>query len=123
MTTTNLTETTFEETVAKNDIVVVDFWATWCGPCRSFAPTYEKVSNQYPEIVFAKVDTEVERDLAASFNIMSIPTLMIIREAVVLFSQPGALPERALLELIEKVRDIDMDDVRSQIREQQEAGT
>jgi thioredoxin 1 len=123
MTTTKLTETTFEETVAKNDIVVIDFWAAWCGPCRSFAPTYEKVSDQYPEIVFAKVDTEVEHGLAASFHIMSIPTLIIIREEVVLFSQAGALPERALTELIEKVRDLDMDDVRSQIREQQGAGT
>ena len=122
MATTQLTQENFEETVAQNDIVFIDFWAAWCGPCRSFAPTYEKVSEQFPDVVFAKVDTEAEQDLAASFNIMSIPTLMIIREDVVLFNQAGALPERGLTDLVEKARDLDMDDVRRQIREQQEAG-
>ena len=92
MATTQLTLENFEETVANNDIVLLDFWAAWCGPCRSFAPAYEKVSEQHPDIVFAEVDTEAEQSLAASFNIMSIPTLMIIRESVVLFSQVEHFP-------------------------------
>jgi thioredoxin 1 len=116
-----MTQENFEETVTSNDIVLIDFWAAWCGPCRSFAPTYEKVAEQYPDIVFAKVDTEAERGLAASFNIMSIPTLMVIRENVVVFSQAGALPERALRELVENVRDLDMHEVHRQIHEQQNA--
>jgi thioredoxin 1 len=110
------------ELVARSPVpVLVDFWAAWCGPCRSFAPTYEKVAEQYPDIVFAKVDTEAEQGLAASFNIMSIPTLMVIREKVVLFSQAGALPERTLRELVENVRDLDMHEVHRQIHEQQSA--
>jgi thioredoxin 1 len=121
MATTQMTEENFEEIVASSDIVLIDFWAAWCGPCRSFAPTYEKVSEKHSDIVFAKVDTEAEQGLAASFNIMSIPTLMIIRENVVLFSQAGALPERALDEIIEKVRDIDMQEVHRQVLEQQDA--
>ncbi len=121
MTTTQMTEQNFEEVVASNDIVLIDFWATWCGPCRSFAPTYEKVAEQYPDIIFAKVDTEAEQGLAASFSIMSIPTLMVIRENVVLFSQAGALPERTLRELVEKVRDLDMQEVHRQILEQHNA--
>jgi len=98
-------------------------WTAWCGPCRSFAPTYEKVAGKYPDIVFAKVDTEVEQGLATTFNIMSIPTLMIIRENVVIFSQAGALPERALDELVEKVRDLDMQEVHRQVLEQQNANS
>jgi thioredoxin 1 len=121
MATTTMTQDNFEETVSSNDIVLIDFWAAWCGPCQSFAPTYERVSEQYPDIVFAKVDTEAEQGLAASFNIMSIPTLMIIRENVVLFSQAGALPERALNELVEKVRDLDMNEVHHKILGQQNA--
>ena len=121
MATTTMTQDNFEETVSSNDIVLIDFWAAWCGPCQSFAPTYERVSEQYPDIVFAKVDTEAEQGLAASFNIMSIPTLMIIRENVVLFSQAGALPERTLRELVENVRDLDMREVHRQIHEQQSA--
>jgi len=121
MATRTITTENFEETVTSNDIVLIDFWAAWCGPCRSFAPTYEKVAEQYPEIVFAKVDTEAEQGLASSFNIMSIPTLMVIRENVVLFSQAGALPERTLRELVEKVRDLDMQEVHRQILEQQNA--
>jgi thioredoxin 1 len=119
MATRTITTENFEETVTSNDIVLIDFWAAWCGPCRSFAPTYEKVAEQYPEIVFAKVDTEAEQGLASSFNIMSIPTLMVIRENVVLFSQAGALPEHTLRELVEKVRDLDMQEVRRQILDQQ----
>jgi thioredoxin 1 len=118
-----MTEQNFEEIVASNEIVLIDFWAAWCGPCRSFAPTYEKVAGKYPDIVFAKVDTEVEQGLAATFNIMSIPTLMIIRENVVIFSQAGALPERALDELVEKVRDLDMQEVHRQVLEQQNANS
>jgi len=121
MATRTMTQENFEETVTSNDIVLIDFWAAWCGPCRSFAPTYEKVAEQYPDIIFAKVDTEAEQGLAASFNIMSIPTLMVIRENVVLFSQAGALPERALRELVEKVRDLDMQEVHRQVLEQQNA--
>jgi thioredoxin 1 len=118
-----MTEQNFEEVVASSDIVLIDFWAAWCGPCRSFAPTYEKVADKYPDIVFAKVDTEAEQGLATSFNIMSIPTLMIIRDNVVLFSQAGALPERALDELVEKVRDLDMQEVHRQVLEQQNANS
>jgi thioredoxin 1 len=121
MTTRTITQESFEETITSNDIVFIDFWAAWCGPCRSFAPTYEKVAEQYPDVVFAKVDTEAEQSLAASFNIMSIPTLMVIREKVVLFSEAGALPERTLRELVEKVRDLDMRQVHQQILEQENA--
>jgi thioredoxin 1 len=121
MTTRTITQESFEETITSNDIVFIDFWAAWCGPCRSFAPTYEKVAEQYPDVVFAKVDTEAEQSLAASFNIMSIPTLMVIREKVVLFSEAGALPEHTLRELVEKVRDLDMRQVHQQILEQENA--
>jgi thioredoxin 1 len=121
MKTRAIKQESFEETITSNDIVFIDFWASWCGPCRSFAPTYEKVAEQYPDVVFAKVDTEAEQSLAASFNIMSIPTLMVIREKVVLFSEAGALPERTLRELVEKVRDLDMRQVHQQILEQENA--
>ena len=123
MATTQMTEQNYEGIVASNDIVLIDFWAAWCGPCRSFAPTYEKVAEKHPDIVFAKVDTEAEQGLAASFNIMSIPTLMIMRENVVLFSQAGALPESALDDLIEKVRELDMQEVHHKVLEQQSAGS
>ena len=113
--TMEITAENFEEVVAKNDLVLVDFWASWCGPCRSFAPTYEKVSEDFPGAVFAKIDTEAQQVLAASFKIMSIPTLMIIREQVVLFSQAGALSEAALVDLVEKASELDMDDVRRQV--------
>ena len=121
MATLQLTQDIFDDTVSTNDIVLIDFWAAWCGPCRSFAPTYEKVAEDHPDIVFAKVDTEAEHALAAAFNIMSIPTLMIIRESVVVFSQAGALHERALTDLIAQVRELDMADVQRQIQEQQGA--
>ena len=120
MATKQLTQANFEETVTSNDIVLIDFWAAWCGPCRSFAPTYEKVAENYPDIVFAKVDTEAEQALAASFNIMSIPTLMIVRENVVLYSEAGALHERALTDLVEKARTLDMQQVHRQILEEQD---
>ncbi len=119
MATQELTAQTFESTVVENPIVLVDWWAPWCGPCRTFGPIYERVSEKHPDITFAKVNTEQEQDLAGSFNIMSIPTLMVFREKVLLYSQPGMLPEEALDDLIRQVRALDMDDIRRQIEEQQ----
>ena len=118
MTTIALTEETFAPTVQGSPIVLVDFWAAWCGPCRQFAPVFEKVSDAHADIVFAKVDTEAEPGLAQVFQISSIPTLMAIRDGVVLYSQAGALPEQALEQLIQAVRDADMDEVRASIAEE-----
>lgn len=120
MATTELTKDTFDEVVDGNDLVLIDFWAAWCGPCRSFAPVYDRVSAKHSDIVFAKVDTEAEPELAGAFQISSIPTLMIIRDKVVIYAQPGALPEQALEELIGKARAVDMDDVRSQLAAQEQ---
>lgn len=115
MATVELSKETFNEVVGTDGIVLVDFWAAWCGPCRSFAPTYERVSENHEDIVFAKVDTEAEQELAQTFGIRSIPTLMAVRDGVVLYAQPGALPEQTLEELIGKVRAVDMEEVRKEI--------
>ena len=115
MATVNLTKDTFEKTILDADIVLVDFWAEWCGPCKTFGPTFEKVSKQYPDITFAKVDTEAEQELAGYFQIRSIPTLMAFKEQIGVFSQPGALPEDALTDLISQIEGLDMDAVRKEI--------
>ena len=119
MATVNLTNETFSDTVNDNDIVIIDFWAEWCGPCKNFAPIYEEVSEKHEDIVFAKVNTEEEQELGASFQIRSIPTLMIFREKVILYSQPGMMAGPQLDELIEKVKQLDMDKVRAEIAEQE----
>ena len=118
MSTRNLTYSDFESTISGEGIVLVDFWASWCGPCRMFAPVYETASEQHTDIVFGKVDTEAEQQLAAAARITSIPTLMAFRDGVLVFSQPGALPAPALEQVIQAVRDLDMEDVRRQVEEQ-----
>jgi len=115
MATVNLTKDTFDTTVSDNDIVLVDFWAEWCGPCRQFGPIYEQVSAKHDDVVFGKVDTEAERELAGAFGIRSIPTLAAIRGGVVVFSQPGALPESAVEDILTQVRALDMDEIHARI--------
>lgn len=121
MATVELTTATFDETVNKDGIVLVDFWADWCGPCKRFAPIFEKSSEAKPEIVHAKVDTEAQQELGTKFGITAIPTLMAFRDGIMVFNQAGALPEPALQQLVDAVEELDMDDVRKQIAEHEAA--
>jgi thioredoxin 1 len=116
--TVELTKENFEQVITGNDMVLVDFWAPWCGPCRGFAPVFEQASEKYPDVVFAKVNTEEEQEIAAHFQIRSIPTLMIFREKIIIFSQPGALPGSALDQLVEQASSLDMEQVRRDIEAQ-----
>ena len=121
MAVVSLNQDDFEQTIKDKDFVVVDFWAPWCGPCRSFAPVYDKVSEDFDDILFAKVNTEDEQGIAAHFQIRSIPTLMIFREQVIVFSQPGALPEGSFRQLLEQAKGLDMAEVRTKIEAQKQA--
>jgi thioredoxin 1 len=119
MATIELTAANFTDHVESDDILLVDFWASWCGPCRQFAPIYEAASEKHPDIVFGSVNTEEQQELAGAFRVTSIPTLMVFREQVLIYAQPGALPEQALAQVIDAVRGLDMDEVRQQLKESQ----
>ena len=123
MPTVEMHESSFSDVIEGNDLVIIDFWAEWCGPCRAYAPVFERVSEEFTDVVFAKVDTEVEQALAGSFGIRSIPTTIAFKDGVGVFMQPGALPEDALRDLITKLKDLDMDEVRAELesRESQES--
>jgi thioredoxin len=123
MATVELTTDNFKEVIDSNDIVIVDFWASWCAPCRSFAPTYEAASEQHADLVFAKVNTEEQQELAGAFNIRSIPTLMVFREKVIVYADSGALPAAALQQLVDGVRGLDMDQVRAEIAAESKDGS
>ncbi|MEU4154413.1 thioredoxin [Streptomyces sp. NPDC026659] len=118
--TVELTKENFDQTVQDNEFVLIDFWADWCGPCKQFAPVYDKAAAENPDLVFAKVDTEAQPELAQAFGIQSIPTLMIVRDQVAVYAQPGALPEPALVDIIDQARKLDMNEVRKNIAEQEE---
>jgi thioredoxin 1 len=117
-----LTQENFNQTIESGKTIIIDFWAPWCGPCRAFAPTFEAVSEKFPDVVFAKINTEVEQELAAAFNIRSIPTLMVFREKVILFSQAGMLPKAALEQVVEKSLEVDMAKVHAEVAQQEMTG-
>ena len=121
MATLELTKDNFKDTIEKGGIVFIDWWAEWCGPCKAFAPVYQRVAAANPDITFAKIDTDKEQELATAFSIRSIPTLMIFRDGIPLFAQPGALPQESLEELVQKVKALDMDEVRRSLAQQREA--
>ena len=114
-----LTKENFEQVITSNATVIVDYWAPWCGPCRGFAPVFEKVSESHPDVVFAKVNTDEEQEIAAHFQIRSIPTLMVFRDQIIVFSQPGAMPQGAFEQVVSKAKGLDMDEVRKQISQQE----
>ena len=119
MATQDLTEPVFAETIENNDIVILDFWAVWCGPCQAYGPVYERVSEDFPDVVFGKIDTEDQQQLAGMFGIRSIPTTIVFKEGIGVFMQPGALPEDALRDLVLKIKEIDMDEVRAEMAEKE----
>ena len=121
MAAVNLSEPEFADTVENNEIVLLDFWAEWCGPCKAYGPVYERVSEEFPDVVFGKIDTEAEPQLAQAFNIRSIPTTIAFKEGIGVFMQPGALPEDALRDLVTKLGTLDMDEVRAEIQSQTNA--
>ena len=119
MATVEITKDNFKDTVSKDGIVILDWWASWCGPCRAFAPTFEQASTKHADITFGKIDTEAQPELSGAFEIRSIPTLMVVRDGILLFNQPGALPAAALEELVGKVRALDMEEVRREVTSRQ----